>query len=253
MCFRQGTPKFMAAALMESNNNIAHTFVHDLESFFWVLLWIILTRVGCSWDQRDRSSFLNETMSPKVYGNVASKVKSTFLTSDKLTGEDDFDIPGNPNLAELARSVKRLVSKSYRKRPSPNRSWIDGATLVITDEVAKQQKTFDEEIAKLKDHDEMIRQFDIAIQGEPCTGGYTPWPSNDPAKPRQVTAYNSVVLSSKTSSKQSPWPSNDPAKPRQVTAYNSVGLSSKSSSKRSRYMAGVNAVSDQLPSSKRQR
>jgi Fungal protein kinase len=220
MCFRQGTWQFMAAALVESNN-IAHTFVHDLESFFWVLLWIILTRVGCSWDQAARSGFLNETMSPKVYGNVAGQAKSTFLTSDKLTGEDDFDIPGNPNLAELARSVKRLVSKSYRKRPSPNRSWIDGATLVTTDEVAKQQKTFDEEMAKLKDHDEMIRQFDIAIQGEPCTGGHIPWPS----------------------------------KPQHVMASNSVGLSSKSGSKRSRDMAasGVSGVLDQQSSRKRQR
>ena len=34
----------MAADLVESSG-IKQTFVHDLELFFWVLLWIVLTQV----------------------------------------------------------------------------------------------------------------------------------------------------------------------------------------------------------------
>jgi hypothetical protein len=76
----------------------------------------------------------------------------------------------------------------------------------------------------LKDHDEMIRRFDTAILGQPQSGGgHTPWPSNDPAKHRQVMASNSVVISI------------------------------KSSSKRARDTAGASGVLDHQLSSKRQR
>ncbi|KAF8270304.1 hypothetical protein EI94DRAFT_1439202, partial [Lactarius quietus] len=37
-----GTWQFMAAALIKEAN-IAHTFVHDLESAFWVVLWMALS------------------------------------------------------------------------------------------------------------------------------------------------------------------------------------------------------------------
>ncbi len=143
------------------------------------------------------------------------------MSSEKLTQEGNFHIPGNPNLAELARSVKRLVSKPYYLRPSlPSVSRIEGPR-ITTDELAKQQKTFDEEMAKLKDHDEMIRRFNIAIQGVPCTGGHTPWLSNNPAQPQHVVASNSMVYSSKPGTKRS-----------RDQAAISGGLDQQSSSKR---------------------
>ncbi|KAF8502330.1 hypothetical protein F5888DRAFT_1608322, partial [Russula emetica] len=39
--FRQGTWQFMAAELIKCPK-IRHTFSHDLESFFWVLMWIVV-------------------------------------------------------------------------------------------------------------------------------------------------------------------------------------------------------------------
>ncbi|KAF8498044.1 hypothetical protein F5888DRAFT_1567446, partial [Russula emetica] len=41
---RTGTWQFMAAELIECPK-IRHTFIHDLESFFWVLMWIVVTQV----------------------------------------------------------------------------------------------------------------------------------------------------------------------------------------------------------------
>ncbi|KAF8271223.1 hypothetical protein EI94DRAFT_1497197, partial [Lactarius quietus] len=39
---RTGTWQFMTAALIKEAN-ITHTFVHDLESAFWVVLWMALS------------------------------------------------------------------------------------------------------------------------------------------------------------------------------------------------------------------
>ncbi|KAF8596325.1 hypothetical protein BDV93DRAFT_67488 [Ceratobasidium sp. AG-I] len=44
---RTGTPAFIAAQLLLATNDkpIRHTFLHDLESFFWVLVWALATHV----------------------------------------------------------------------------------------------------------------------------------------------------------------------------------------------------------------
>ncbi len=142
-------------------------------------------------------------MSLKVYGNVAGPTRSMFMSLEKLTQEDNFHIPGNPNLAELAQSMKCLVSKPYYLQPSlPSVSQIERPHVTV-DEIAKQQKTFDKEMAELKDYDEMISQFNIAIQGVSCMGRHTLWPFNDPAQPQHVAASNSMVYSSKSGTKWS--------------------------------------------------
>ena len=54
--------------------NIAHTFVHDLESTFWVLLWVTFAYMPNTWSDVDRSSFLRGTMSPRVNASNQHKV-----------------------------------------------------------------------------------------------------------------------------------------------------------------------------------
>ena len=56
----------MVADLVQ-HSNIAHTFIHDLESAFWVIIWVAFSYMSNLWSAADRSSFLNETMSPWVY------------------------------------------------------------------------------------------------------------------------------------------------------------------------------------------
>ncbi len=58
----------MAADLVQ-RSSIPHTFIHDLESAFWVMLWVVILYMPSSWDIGDRSYFLKETMSPRVYDN----------------------------------------------------------------------------------------------------------------------------------------------------------------------------------------
>ncbi len=113
----------MAADLVKSSD-IQHTFIQDLESFFWVLIWIVVTQVKSSWNDRKRTEFLEVTMRPKFFDQNQGKedimssrchtesggtTKETFLTSTQLTN-GKFDIPGNPTLRDLLIALKRIVA-----------------------------------------------------------------------------------------------------------------------------------------------
>jgi len=77
----QGTWQFMAADLVQRSTT-PHTFVHDLESAFWVMFWIVLSYMPSSWEAGERSSFLRETMSPRVYHNTGGRNKLFFMQTE---------------------------------------------------------------------------------------------------------------------------------------------------------------------------
>ena len=79
----------MAAELIE-RPKIRHTFSHDLESFFWVLMWIVVTWVPTTWNESARSIFINGVMNPKVYSNIGSTEKSTWLKAGNPLREKGF-------------------------------------------------------------------------------------------------------------------------------------------------------------------
>jgi hypothetical protein len=73
----------MAADLVESSE-IPQTLEHDLESFFWVILWIVMTRVPTNWTDEARSILINDTMSPKVYSHTRGPVKKNWLVHQEM-------------------------------------------------------------------------------------------------------------------------------------------------------------------------
>jgi hypothetical protein len=216
----------MAADLVESPNTL-QTLEHDLESFFWVLLWIILTQVPCSWDITIRSKFINDTMRPNVYGQSGGQAKMTFLTSDTFR----FEIPNNTTLSELLIALKHTVAARHHPQPSlPGKFWPN----IAKDKKVKTQTANGEEETKtqmelqlewalteyheglkyLEDHSTMLRQFKEALDDE--------WPSNDKAVFQGTMAAKSTIQLSNSSSKRS----------RDVAQRNGTSLLPPSSSKR---------------------
>ncbi|KAF8503365.1 hypothetical protein F5888DRAFT_1903888 [Russula emetica] len=115
---RTGTWKFMAADLVEEFGT-KQTFAHDLESFFSVLLWIVLTQVETSWGDGFRSSFLEDTFSTKVYKGSGGSNKTMVLTSRIALHETGkFKIPDNPTLAKFLYQLKTTVFARYDIKPS---------------------------------------------------------------------------------------------------------------------------------------
>ena len=96
----------MAANLVQQSN-IAHTFVHDLKSTFWVLLWVAFTYMPNTWSDVDHSSFLRETMSPRVYATSRGQSKLFFMQAN--VSYWDFHVNNNYTLTNLIQNLKHTL------------------------------------------------------------------------------------------------------------------------------------------------
>ncbi|KAH9025840.1 hypothetical protein EDB85DRAFT_2149458 [Lactarius pseudohatsudake] len=112
---RTGTWQFMAADLIE-NPNINQTFVHDIKSAFFVLLWMALHYLHCSWGVDGLSSFVDTVFNPQVYGNTGGLTKLMFMRGDQELNKLNFT--DNVPLAGLLRNLKELLSVRHRDRPT---------------------------------------------------------------------------------------------------------------------------------------
>ena len=68
----------MAAELVD-NPKIPHAPEHDIESVFWVLLFLTLLYTKIRWDSKHVSSTLTEAMNLKVYPTSGGTTKLSFI------------------------------------------------------------------------------------------------------------------------------------------------------------------------------
>lgn len=183
----------MAADLVEGTN-IAHTFVHDLESAFWVILWVSLAYMSNSWSTEDRSSFLTQTMSPRVYNTSGGRNKLFFMTSESMGG---FRVIENPVLTDLLMCLKRILAIRHRQRPSELSSKINLLAILAeiegkaTSELALRSRNLIEQEAKeydnlmtcLQDHTVILAMIHKALYGN------YKWPEDDAATPQDLKIF----------------------------------------------------------------
>jgi hypothetical protein len=196
----------MAADLVQ-HSNIAHTFVHDLESAFWVILWVAFSYMSNSWSTEDCSSFLNETMSPRVYHASGGRSKLFFMQSDDSMS--DFRVIKNTVLTDLLANLKRTLAVRHQKHPIKSSSKLDPLavkaeaegntmakalqhTALIDDKV----KEYDELTACLQDHTIILAIIERALESPD-------WPKDDAADPQDFVASNEVLTSMRSGSKRS--------------------------------------------------
>jgi hypothetical protein len=160
---RQGTWQFMAADLMGSSD-IPQTFVHDLESFFWVMLWIVKTLVPSSWDPSTRLE-IDAIMNPK------SCVKKLFL-SGHSTLLEGLQIPNNTALRGLLISLKAIVGARHHLPPS-DKNPATGLKMTV-EEFAQLRSNYDKGMKHTKDHTLMLNRIEEFL-------GQT-WPDDDKAE-----------------------------------------------------------------------
>lgn len=111
----------MAAELVESADT-PQTYAHDLESFFWVLLWVVITLVKTNLKGTKLSSIFHDVMNC----TPGSVVKADFLKSDRLA-EKVFEIPGNPYLRRLLEELQTTIASWYN-RPKNKKELESGIT-----------------------------------------------------------------------------------------------------------------------------
>jgi hypothetical protein len=202
----------MAADLVQ-DSKIPQTIVHDLESFFWVLVWIVLTQVEISWTDRFRSGIIRQTMNPKVYYGSGGVDKKMFLTSPLLIN-DNLQIDGNPTLCKFLEALRILVSARYAIRPTMTPDTLFDPIQYDFSDLGKKKNEENKQMAKtiydsqvdlyerrlgqLEDHrihSTMKSTFEASLD--------YPWPDNDQAIPQVILQSQSVVSISLASSKRS--------------------------------------------------
>jgi len=174
----------MAADLVESSD-VEQTFVHDLESFFWVLFWIVLMQVKTSWNDAKRSSFLATTFSPGVSigsegGTTGGDSKKNFLLWESALKEKNFNTPNNSPLHDLLDGLHELLRVRHCDPPHVQQAQsvfaprvLDGGP-PLRDKYDEERAEYDRQLGWLKDHQMMLRQFAKAL-------GSLEWPANDKA------------------------------------------------------------------------
>lgn len=93
---------FTAIGLLESPN-IKHEVWHDLESFLWVLLWVILHHTDHAAPGGSNASYL-------IFGDWGWG-RASLKRADLLEG-DEIIVKNNGPLSQLISSFRRLTLKS---------------------------------------------------------------------------------------------------------------------------------------------
>ncbi|KAI0328293.1 hypothetical protein GY45DRAFT_1017306 [Cubamyces sp. BRFM 1775] len=105
---RTGTFYYMAAELLNpKRQGIVHDVHHDLESFYWVLLWVVLRHTDCAQDHITGPQLCRSTF---VFGDdqASYKAKRHWLLDNQ---ETPILVRGNQPLTRLLADLSQLVFK----------------------------------------------------------------------------------------------------------------------------------------------
>jgi Fungal protein kinase len=111
----QGTWKFIAAALLRYLN-IQHSFVHDLESFFYVLLYLGILYLPSTWVEAQRSNFLDCIMNSRRFGERGVGGMGKWCFMHALGGMDYLAFTSNDPLTKLVFDFKKMLATWYTKK-----------------------------------------------------------------------------------------------------------------------------------------
>ncbi|KAH9834586.1 uncharacterized protein C8Q71DRAFT_859563 [Rhodofomes roseus] len=106
---RTGTFRYFACELLDRSGPVLHRAHHDLESFYWVILWIIL----CHTDHDHPSGF---AACNKVFGGATEEAASSQKFRWLGQNSQNLTIRGNKPLTDLMNALTSLVYASQRQR-----------------------------------------------------------------------------------------------------------------------------------------
>ncbi|KAH9830614.1 uncharacterized protein C8Q71DRAFT_785190 [Rhodofomes roseus] len=108
---RTGTLYFMSVEVLEGGGNIIHDVRHDLESFFWLLMWLVLRHTD--YVHREGSSALQSLFDQPSDAACAERKKG-WLMSPAVT------VQNNAPLSQLINQFKRLCKLNMFDEDTPS-------------------------------------------------------------------------------------------------------------------------------------
>ncbi|KAH9849646.1 hypothetical protein C2E23DRAFT_356433 [Lenzites betulinus] len=104
---RTGTYYFMAMELILAAPGTIHDIHHDLESFYWVVIWVVLRHTECSQFVCNGPDICKELFVWES-DKVAAAAKKRFLRFDALV------VKNNPPLTKLIAELTALVLRNFQ-------------------------------------------------------------------------------------------------------------------------------------------
>ncbi|OBZ70522.1 hypothetical protein A0H81_09098 [Grifola frondosa] len=104
---KTGTFHFMAIGILESQGDVIHQVHHDLESFYWVLIWIVLRHTAHSDPRREFAS--GSVFKPGEEALEVATMKQGWVLRQPVTVKD------NPPLSDLLHDFTKLCLSQFTK------------------------------------------------------------------------------------------------------------------------------------------
>ena len=185
----------MAADLVR-DPTIEHTFVHDLESAFYVVLWLSIRFLPNSWSSKERGTVMSVLFNPDV--DTPAKSDWMVMVEAHLA---DFKVFGNPVLTKLITSLAKLfrarhMERSGQSAPDPDD---DGSGQSTPDPDDELPSYVDEE--KLKLHLSLLDNHDAMISRIGRKLDTPKWPKVEPAIKQDIIYSRRAGRSSSKKSK----------------------------------------------------
>jgi hypothetical protein len=181
----------MFAALVK-NKQAPHTFVNDLESFFYVILWLVLMYSASSLMTEERTAFMQQVLDPEQYNDTGGSTKTDFLQACSTLWDITFKNPNRPSLQKLLIDLATLFSVRYEAAPDQT-AW----DLLIGLPEAKQEqlpaRQYEIHLEHLKSHQCVIQLISKATQdvskwpGDNCAIRQSLLPPPKETKKRKTT------------------------------------------------------------------
>ena len=195
--YHQGTWQFMAGDLVLSPGD-PQTFVHDLESAFWILFYLTLLFVKTNYTAELRSSLLRQTMSPMNIKGCGGVDKANFMASQWALAK--VRTPDNPMVIKVLRFLHLKLGERYRTQPdaeievsAPASSTLDSSMSNATN-----GSTGKDSVTQTPDeiYEEIFRGL-TAFLAEPS------WTESDPAEAQEVLLSTTESQAARRGSKRS--------------------------------------------------
>jgi len=169
---RTGTWPFMAADLIvDEDHKVTQTFIHDLESAFYVLLYQALRYRHTSLTEKARSTLHSDVFNTRTVGGLGSRLKLSIMgSSNYLKGFKVLDSskgPCNEPFTGLIEDLKKTLGHRHALAEYPERS---GLSAFLDDK--------DYEALPYR-HNDIIALFSDALKS-------SGWPVNDGADKQPI-------------------------------------------------------------------
>jgi hypothetical protein len=173
--------QFMAADLI-ADPKMNHTFVHDLESAYYLVFWLSIRFLPNSWSPEDHVMVMHRLFNPVAFPDKGASSKKDWMVSSSVKETSKFIIIGNLVLIGLIRSLNKhfhahIVNQARVAEVEAEAAIVPSFGLLATTPSVNNAPT-QEFLHYMDSHEGVINMFKDSL--------YLQWPKDEPATKQHI-------------------------------------------------------------------